>query len=126
MPIQKLAKEAKKTRLVFLLEVILILTIIEAIDKLRVAEEVLQANCTDLSLELEQTKAQKKTGLQEILTGLLLYNKKVVILDSYNNLQTYLLQQIHSTIAIAHPSRNKIKTILKRFYQQLNQDSNTN
>ena len=41
MPIQKLAKEAKKTRLVFPLEVILILTIIEAIDKLRVIEEVL-------------------------------------------------------------------------------------
>ena len=41
MPIQKLAKEAKKTRLVFLLEVILILTIIEVIDKLRVIEKVL-------------------------------------------------------------------------------------
>ena len=41
MPIQKLAREAKKTRLVFSPEVILILTITEAIDKLRVIEEVL-------------------------------------------------------------------------------------
>ena len=38
---QKLAKEAKKTKLVFLSEVILVLTTIEAIDKLRVIEEIL-------------------------------------------------------------------------------------
>ena len=41
MPTQKLAKEAKKTRLVFPLEVILVLTTTEVIDKLRVTEEVL-------------------------------------------------------------------------------------
>ena len=41
MPIQKLVKEAKKTRLVFPPEVILVLTVTEAIDKLRIAEEVL-------------------------------------------------------------------------------------
>ena len=57
MPMQKLAREAKKTRLVFSLEVILVLTAIEAMNELRVTEEVLQANCIDLNLELEQTKA---------------------------------------------------------------------
>ena len=41
MPMQKLAKEAERTRLVFSLEVILVLTTIEAIDELRVTEEVL-------------------------------------------------------------------------------------
>ena len=41
MPTQKLARKAKKTRLVFLLEFILILTIIEVIDKLRVVKKVL-------------------------------------------------------------------------------------
>ena len=55
---QKSAKEAEKTRLVFLPEVIL--TLIETtrtIDNLKVTEEVMQANCIDLSLKLEQTKA---------------------------------------------------------------------
>ena len=55
---QKSAKEAKKTRLVFLPEVIL--TLIETtktIKNLRVTKEVMQANCIDLSLELEQAKA---------------------------------------------------------------------
>ena len=38
---QKLAKEAKRTRLVFLPEFILVLTTTEVIDELRVAEEIL-------------------------------------------------------------------------------------
>jgi hypothetical protein len=44
MPMQKLAKEAEKTRLVFLLEVILALVKTKTLDNLRVTKEVLQAN----------------------------------------------------------------------------------
>jgi len=59
---QKSAKEAEKTRLVFLPEVIL--TLIETtrtIDNLKVTKVVMQANRIDLSLKLEQAKAQEKT-----------------------------------------------------------------
>jgi hypothetical protein len=52
-PTQKLAKEAERTRLVFLLEVILALVKTKTLDNLRVIEEVLQANRTDLDFELE-------------------------------------------------------------------------
>jgi hypothetical protein len=52
-PTQKLAKEAERTRLVFLLEVILALVKTKTLDNLRVIKEVLQANRTDLDFELE-------------------------------------------------------------------------
>ena len=62
-PIQKSAKEAKKTRLVFPLEAILaLIENTKTIDDLRVTDKVLQANRTDLSLALEQTRAQEKTA----------------------------------------------------------------
>ena len=50
---QKLAKKAERTRLVFSLEVILALVETKTLDNLRVTEEVLQANRTDLDFEPE-------------------------------------------------------------------------
>jgi hypothetical protein len=61
-PTQKLAKEAERTRLVFSLEVILALVETRTLDNLRVTEEVLQANRTDLDFKPEQTKAREKTS----------------------------------------------------------------
>ncbi len=124
---QKLAKEAKKTRLVFVLEVIVALVEIdETIDNLRVTEEVLQANRIDLSLELERTKAQAKTALQEMSTSLLLRDKKLVVLDSNNNLRTRLIRQIHAITVIVYPGQNKTKVLIKRLYWWPNQGSDAN
>jgi hypothetical protein len=61
-PTQKLAKEAERTRLVFSLEVILALVETKTLNNLRVIEEVLQANRTDLDFKLEQTKARERTS----------------------------------------------------------------
>ena len=61
------------------------------IEDLRVIEETLQANRTDPDLDEECTKARNNTPPWELTDGLLLYDKKLVIPDSYNNLRTRLL-----------------------------------
>jgi hypothetical protein len=83
---------------------------------LRVTEEVLQANRTNLTLVEEWAKAQEKTVPWEILDGLLLWNGRVVVPVDNNDLRTRLIRQIHATTATAHPGRNKTRALLKRLY----------
>ena len=45
----------------------------------------------DPDLDKEYTKARNNIPLWELINGLLFYNKKLVIPDSYNNLRTRLL-----------------------------------
>jgi hypothetical protein len=59
---QKLAKEAEKTRLVFSLKVILALVKTKTLNNLRVTKEVLQANRIDLDFKPKQTKARERTS----------------------------------------------------------------
>ena len=58
----------------------------KTINNLRVTNKVLQANHTDLSLALEQTRAQEKTAPWEILARLLFYDKRLVVLDGNSHL----------------------------------------
>ncbi len=115
-PTQKQAKESERTRLVVPPEAILAPVETEAIDELRVTEEVLKANRTDPGLETERAKAIKGTAPWELLTGLLLRYKRIVVPDGYNDLQTRVLRQIHSSTSTAHPGRNKTKALVKRYY----------
>jgi hypothetical protein len=88
----------------------------EPVADLRVTKEVLQANCTNLTLVEERAKAQEKTVPWEILDRLLLWNRRVVVLVDNNDLRTHLIRQIYTTTATAHPSRNKTRALLKRLY----------
>jgi hypothetical protein len=63
IPTQQAAKEAKRTRVIFLVKVILVpIKGFETIDNLRATEEALRANRTDLSFTKDQAEALRKTA----------------------------------------------------------------
>ena len=86
------------------------------IEDLRVIEETLQANCTDPDLDKERAKARNNTPSWELTNGLLLYNKKLVILDGHNNLRTRLFRQIHDITVIVYPGKTKMRIFTKCYY----------
>ena len=61
------------------------------IKDLRIIEEILQVNYINPDLDKEYIKARNNTPPWKLTNRLLLYNKKLVIPDGYNNLRTRLL-----------------------------------
>ena len=91
-------------------------TSLHVLDSVQLIDSLLLANRTDPSLEEFRIASKEKESPYSLENGLVLYEGRLLVPDTPDNLRTLIIQECHVTMASAHPGARKTQALVSERY----------